>query len=172
MPIQAFSFEVKSLGDQGQFTGLASTYGNTDLGGDVVMPGAFQRTLAEGGKSRPLLWQHTSPVGLVQLSDSPAGLIASGQLTMAVQQAKDAYALMLDHVIRGLSIGFQVVRDQVSNGIRQLLELKVFEVSLVTFPMNEMAQITAVKSMQRDEISRVARELREFYKSISGSHHA
>jgi uncharacterized protein len=167
MPIQAFSFEIKTLGDQGQFTGLASTYGNTDLGGDVVMPGAFARTLAEGGKSRPLLWQHTSPVGLVQLSDSPAGLIASGQLTMAVQQAKDAYALMQDRVIRGMSIGFKVVRDQVSGGVRQLLELKLFEISLVTFPMNEMAQITAVKSMQASELSRVAREIREFYRSLN-----
>ena len=171
MPIQAFSFEVKSLSDLGQFSGLASTYGNTDQGGDCVMAGAFSRTLLEAGKQRPLLWQHSQPIGLVTLRDTPAGLIADGQLSMGIQLAKDAYELLKDSVIRGMSIGYQTVRDQVSGGVRQLLELKLFEVSLVTFPCNEMATITAVKSMQRDEISRAARELRDFYKSISGSNH-
>ena len=173
MPIQAFSFEVKSLSDLGRFYGLASTYGNVDHTGDSVMPGASGRTLSEAGKQRPLLWQHAQPIGLVTLRDSPAGLVADGQLSLGVQLAKDAYQLLKDGVIRGMSIGYQTVRDQVSDGVRQLLELKLFEVSLVTFPANEMATITAVKSMQRDEISRAARDLRDFYKSITGvSHHA
>ena len=173
MPIQAFSFEVKSLSDLGQFSGLASTYNNVDQGGDAVMQNAFQRTLSESGKQRPLLWQHREPIGLVTLHDSPAGLVADGQLSMGVQLAKDAYQLLKDGVIRGMSIGYLTIKDQVSGGVRQLLELKLFEVSLVTFPANEMATVTAVKSMQRDEISRAARDLRDFYKSITGvSHHA
>ena len=174
MPIQAFSFRVKSLNDQGQFSGLASTYGNTDEQGDVVLPGAFARTLAEKGKQRPLLWQHKDPIGLVTLRDSPAGLLADGQLSMGLQLAKDAYVLLKDGVVRGMSIGFQTVRDEISNGVRQLQELKLFEVSLVTFAANEMATVTSVKSLQLDEISRAARELRAFYKSITTgeSHHA
>ena len=113
MPIQAFSFEIKSLSDKGQFSGLASTYGNTDEGGDCVMAGAFSRTLAEAGKQRPLLWQHSQPIGLVTLCDTPAGLVADGQLSMGIQLAKDAYELLKDSVIRGMSIGYQTVRDQV-----------------------------------------------------------
>jgi Escherichia/Staphylococcus phage prohead protease len=166
MPIQAYSFEVKSLGDAGQFSGIASTYGNRDQQGDVVAPGAFARTLSEGGKQRPLLWQHQQPVGLVTLRDSPAGLLAEGQLSLGVQLAKDAYTLMKDGVVRGLSIGFQTLRDEVKGGVRQLLEVKLFEVSLVTFPANEMASVTSVKSLQRDELSRAARELKEFYAAL------
>jgi hypothetical protein len=166
MPIRAFQFEVKTLNEKGQFNGLASTYGNTDEQGDAVMPGAFARTLAEKGKQRPLLWQHQNPIGLVTLSDSPTGLLAEGQLSLGLQLAKDAYVLLKDGVVRGMSIGFQTVRDEISGGVRQLLELKLFEVSLVTFAANEMAVVSSVKSLQVDEISRAARELRAFYEQL------
>jgi HK97 family phage prohead protease len=163
MPIQSFSFELKSLTDAGQFTGLASTYGNVDQGGDVVMPGAFARTLQDAGKQRPLLYEHRSPVGLVTLQDSPKGLLAEGQLSLGIQQAKDALVLLRDGVLKGLSIGFQIIKEAFNGDIRQLLEVKLFEVSLVCFPMNEQATVTAVKSMQLSEIERTARELRRFF---------
>jgi uncharacterized protein len=65
---------------------------------------------------------------------------------MQTSKAQEAYALMKRGVLKGLSIGFDVVRDTVANGIRHLHELKLYEVSVVTFPMNEMASISSVKS--------------------------
>ena len=166
MPIQSFSFEVKQLTEKGKFSGLASTYGNVDLAGDVVMPGAFTRTLSDAGKSRPLLWQHRTgdPVGLVQLTDSLAGLVAEGQLSLGIQQGRDAYQLLKDSVIRGLSIGFLTIKEQFVGDVRQLLELKLYEVSLVTFPANEQATIAGVKAVQqaahRDKIHAALKSLR------------
>jgi len=167
MPLKSFAFEVKQLTEQGQFSGLASTYGNTDQQNDVVMPGAFTRTLSDAGKQRPLLMGHSTPVGLVTLTDSATGLLAEGKLSLGVQVGKDAYTLLKDGVIRGLSIGFQTVKEQVVGEVRQLLELKLFEVSLVVFPANEMALVTGVKSASSrqdtiDTFAAALRELKEF----------
>lgn len=148
MQNKSFKLELKSLTEQGTFTGMASTFGNTDLGGDVVEKGAFVRTLAHKGGELPLLWQHDmrQPIGLVKARETPQGLEVSGELVLQTSKAQEAYALMKRGVLKGLSIGYDSIRDTVTNGVRHLHELKLFEVSLVTFPMNEQAMISAVKS--------------------------
>jgi uncharacterized protein len=141
-------FEVKSLDEQGRFSGFASVYGNKDLGDDVVMPGAFTRTLQARGAEVPILFAHDmkQPVGLGKLTDTPAGLQIDGKLVLEVSRAKEAYALMKAKVLKGLSIGYDTVKSDVKDGMRYLRELKLYEVSLVTVPMNELATISAVKS--------------------------
>ena len=140
--------QVKSLDEQGRFSGLASTYGNIDLGMDIVMPGAFQKTLQDRGGEVPVLWSHnlSTPIGLGKLKDTAQGLMIEGQLVLSVSKAREAYDLMRAKVIRGLSIGYDAVKSQVVDGARRLLELKLYEVSLVTFPMNPMATVTSVKT--------------------------
>jgi HK97 family phage prohead protease len=171
MPLKAFAFEVKALSEQGQFSGIASTYGNVDQQGDVIQAGAFTRTLSDAGKQRPLLWQHSTPIGLVTLTDTASGLLAEGQLSLGIQQAKDAYVLLKDRVVRGMSVGFSTIKEQAVGGVRQLLELKLYEVSLVTFPANEMAGITSVKSATRqgtiEAFADALRELKEFRRTNS-----
>jgi len=162
MPVKSFAFEFKSLTQKGQFTGLASTYTNVDLAGDVVMPGAFTRTLASN-KTLPLMWQHREPLGLVDLTDSPEGLVAEGRISMGIQLGKDAYELMNDGVVRGLSIGFQTVKEQSVGAIRQLTEVKLFEISLVTIPCNESAVVTSVKAAHNGKIQ-IA--LKDFHREI------
>jgi uncharacterized protein len=115
----------------------------------------------------PLLWQHRDPIGLISLSDSPQGLKAEGKLSMALQQAVDAYILLRDGVVKGLSIGFETIRSEFKGDVRQLLELKLFEVSLVTFPMNELATISGIKSANLNQISRAAAELKQFRESFT-----
>ena len=82
MAERGFPFELKELDGAGTFTGLASTYGTKDLGGDIVLPGAFAATLAEKGRERPLLWAHDTaePIGLGVLTDSGKGLEIEGTL--------------------------------------------------------------------------------------------
>jgi HK97 family phage prohead protease len=143
------SVEIKSITDQGQFQGLASVYGNVDLGGDVVVAGAFQKTLADRGGEVPILWQHDlkSPIGLGKLTDTANGLAIEGQLILAdVPKAREAYSLLKAKVLRGLSIGYDSIKSDVKDGIRFLRELKLYEVSLVTVAMNELAQVSAVKA--------------------------
>jgi HK97 family phage prohead protease len=160
--IQSFAFEVKSIAEGGTFEGLASTYNSVDLTGEAVMPGAFTRTLQQGGDERPLLWLHKDPVGTVRLRDSSEGLIATGKLSLAVQQAKDAYTLLRDRAVRGLSIGFTVVKDAFVGEVRQLQEVRLWEVSLTPTPANPAAAITQVKSMNDG----VARALASFRSDV------
>jgi uncharacterized protein len=163
-----FSFEVKSVGDEGTFTGLASTYGGVDLGGDTIMPGAFTKTIAEKHGQVPLLMGHDtgSPIGLATLTDSPQGLVVKGELVLEADGAKSAYALLKKGVIRGLSIGYDTVKSTMAGGVRQLSELKLWEISLTAFPMNPEAMVTAVKSSNEDEIRQFRRVLQECSKSF------
>jgi HK97 family phage prohead protease len=145
--LPVFAFELKSLNDDGSFVGVASVYGNKDLGGDVVDKGAFTKTLQERGSRVPILWQHDQkqPIGYGELVDTPTGLKISGKLTLAVAKAAEAHALMKDDVITGLSIGYDTIKHKYEGGARHLQELKLYEVSLVTFPMNEDARVSDVK---------------------------
>jgi uncharacterized protein len=150
---KSFCFEVKNVNDAGRFSGYASTFGNTDLGGDIVMPGAFKSFLdSRGTQPLPALWQHNpdEPIGVFDLfSEDQKGLVCEGQLQIKVGRGLEAHELLKMQAITGLSIGY-ITRDysiDEATGTRQLKNIDLKEISLVTFPMNELAQITDVKSI-------------------------
>lgn len=142
--------EIKDISPEGTFEGLLSPYGNVDQGADVVEPGAYVKTLKDQGSSRPLLWQHKSdvPIGEITLDDRPDGLWCKGQLLMQLPEAQKAYLLIKARIVKGLSIGFEAIKDAIEGGVRRLKEIKLYEGSIVTFPMNEMALITSVKGKE------------------------
>jgi uncharacterized protein len=150
---------VSNTAEDGTFEGLAAVYGNVDLGGDVIEQGAFEKSLKDRADKIPILWQHNShdPIGIGKLRDSYEGLLIAGELVLESPSARTAYALLKKKAITGLSIGYEVLRDEVHNGVRVLKELKLWEVSLVTFPMNPAALISAVKSTAEFERADVAR---------------
>jgi uncharacterized protein len=147
---KTFKLEIKEMGDQGTFTGLASVYGNRDLGGDIVEQGAFSKSIGEKNGEVPILWQHdpSEPIGLGKLSDSFQGLQIKGELALESPTAQKAYGLMKRGILKGLSIGYDLVRSDVKDTTRYLKELKLWEVSIVTFPMNEMATIQGFKAVE------------------------
>ena len=144
---QRMRLEIKEISAEGYFEGMLSPYGNVDGGGDVVEPGAYTKTLQEQGNVRPMLWQHKQdvPIGELTLEDRPEGLWCKGQLLMALPEAQKAYLLIKAKIVKGLSIGFDALKDAVTNGVRHLKEIKLYEGSVVTFPMNESALITSIK---------------------------
>lgn len=158
MPNLAFPFEIKSLTEAGEFSGLASVYNVRDLQGDVVARGAFQKTLSSG-KQRPLLFEHRDTIGTVNLEDSEKGLLAKGRLSLGNSRAKDAYALLKDKAVEGMSIGYETIKADYEGENRILQEVKLWEVSLVTFPANPAATVTTVKSA-RDALSTALDDLR------------
>ena len=183
------NFEVKADqgGEKGTFNGLASTY-DVDQGNDRILPGAFSRTLASTKGVVPLLWQHQSdnPIGHVTCTETSAGLAVEGSILLSDSMGKKAYDLMKAGVVRGLSIGFSTLQEGFDNGVRLLKEVKLFEISAVTFPMNEGALIASVKGMaalsdaekvkrlksvdsHRKAIDRHQRGMREDLKSLFGS---
>jgi uncharacterized protein len=161
MPVKEIKFEVKEIvGDAGEFVGLASVFDNVDAGGDLVEHGAFTKTLADKNSSVPVLWAHdpSAIVGIGRLRETQQGLEINGQLVLDSNDiAKKAYALMKAGAVRGLSIGYDVTRSVIQDGIRHLKELKLYEVSLTGFPMNEAAVVTAVKTVDhRGELRAIA----------------
>jgi len=160
--------EVKDVGESGAFEGLASVYGNTDLGGDIVVAGAFKQFMYTADQQIRILDSHNmrAPIGKGKIVDTHMGLALKGQLNLKVSRARDVHELMKDGIISGLSIGFDVLPNGSEireDGVRLLKELKLWEVSTTAFPMNEAAQINAVKSAQQitniREYESVLREL-------------
>lgn len=152
MKVKYFPLEIKEVTKEGQFTGYASTFGNTDFGNDVVAPGAFAKTIQEK-TDHPVLWGHNprEVIGVNQAyTEDSKGLKVQGQLIMDVQRAREAYALMKANAVRGLSIGFDTIVQEYNKetDIRTLKEVKLWEYSLTPFPMNPQAQVTGVKTSE------------------------
>jgi len=158
MAVKAVRFELKQLDDAGTFIGLAGVFGNLDLGGDVIEHGAFAKSLSERGATTPLLWQHKMDevIGVGHLSETPAGLQVEGKLVFdSNPTAHKVYALMRSGAVKGMSIGYDTVKHVMRNGVRVLQELRLHEVSLTPFPMNEQALVASVKTLpdHREELA-------------------
>jgi HK97 family phage prohead protease len=147
---QQLRMQVKAFAEDGTFEGILSPYGNVDEGGDCVDMGAFTKTLQENGNNVPMLWQHKQdcPIGELTLSDRPDGLYCSGKLLLDIPEAQKAYSLLKAGIVKGLSIGYEAIKAQVTNGVRHLKEIRLYEGSVVTFPMNTLATVTSVKALE------------------------
>lgn len=162
--------EFKELTDTGSFEGLASTYGNVDLGGDVILPGAFKEFVLTKDGSIRILDSHSTraPIGKGKLTDTHLGLALKGQLNLKIARAREVHELMKDGVMDGLSIGFDTLAGgaQVNeSGVRELSALKLWEVSAVTFGMNPQALVSGVKTIPQFETARdVEAWLRDEYR--------
>lgn len=129
-----------------RFAGYAAVFDRPDRGGDVVRPGAFERTLARGPAGVPLLWQHdpARPIGRIEyLKEDRRGLRVIARLS-AGAGGREAAALLKDGSVRGLSFGYRV-RAASGEAPRELTEVELVEVSLVTLPMQPKARVHAVE---------------------------
>lgn len=138
--------------EEGIFSGYGAVFGNIDSGGDIIEPGAFTKTLAEGWERVKILALHNDfwlPIGRpLELREDVNGLFLSAKVS-DTSMGKDIKVLLKDGVLNELSIGYDpVVFDYDSDGIRHLREVKLWEVSLVTWAMNPAAMVTGYKSME------------------------
>lgn len=161
--------DLKALSDDGEFEGYLSTFGNVDRGMDMVMPGAFRRTLKERKLSSiKMLRDHDTRkiVGKwLAMEEDANGLKVRGKLFAmgpdAIQLAKETLTLMREGALDAMSIGYRTVKAQYDEtaGIRQLMDVELWEGSIVTFPMNEMATVDAVKGdLTITDVERILRE--------------
>jgi HK97 family phage prohead protease len=143
--------------EKGVFSGYGSIFGNKDLGNDVMVQGAFAKSIAsKGAKGVKLLYQHDAkePIGVFdEIIEDRKGLRVKGRLAMGTQKGREVYELMKMGAIDGLSIGYRVSpkgADYDERGKRRMLkEVDLMEISAVTFPMNTRARVQAVKGEQR-----------------------
>lgn len=155
--IKTFSFELKNTQEQDKwflFEGYASTFNNIDLGDDVVVRGAFAKSLAK----KPLvniLWQHDSkePVGKsYELYEDDKGLLVKGRLPKKDTLVSGRVIPQMEvGSVTEMSIGYYVKDYEMSkNGVRLLKEIDLFEISFVTMAMNPQALVTGFKSFAGD----------------------
>lgn len=145
----------KALTTDGTFEGYLTLWDEPDFYGDIVKRGAFTKTLQEKGNTRPLLWQHDyrEPVGILTAREDDKGLFIKGELNLEVQRAKEAYALLKQGSVNGLSQGFDPVkwepRPEPGQLGRIFIEIDLWEGSLATFPALPKARVLNVRAAPR-----------------------
>ena len=164
---KSYKVSVKAVDDdQGLIEAYGSIFDIEDKGGDIVRPGSFKRTIknsksrVQDGKARfliPMLWQHNEkqPIGgWYELEEDGKGLMCKGQIVLSTQLGKDAYELIKAGVINEFSIGYDIPKGGAfydkSSGARNITELRLWEVSPVTFAMNNESLLVGVKGAQKD----------------------
>lgn len=156
-PYHNHKIHIKKHTPKGWFSGYASVFDVCDLQQEYVARGAFQKSLATDGLPK-MLWQHdpTIPIGKwLKLEEREYGLYVEGQIFTGLQKGQEALVLMQEGVLDGLSIGYEVKKFQPTKKGRILQEVKLLEVSLVTFPANVDARILDIKMAEEDVLHRI-----------------
>lgn len=167
------ALDLKAVGLDGVFEGYASLFEKADLGNDIVMPGAFRETLA-GRKPGDvkMLFQHdpARPIGVWQrLHEDARGLFVRGRLTTSTPKGREVLALLRDGAVDGLSIGFRMVKGTRDRfGVRRLEKIDLWEISVVTFPMQPGARVTSVKAGPPDAAKATMREFERWLTQDAG----
>ena len=142
--------------DEGKISGYAANFGNLDSWQDKIKKGAFTKTVKEK-KEFPILWQHNLDEVLgktASLFEDDNGLYMSANLVLEVQKASEAIALAKNGALKGLSIGFMAKEftyktDKKTQKLyREISEIDLYEISLVTIPANEKSNIDQIKKME------------------------
>lgn len=156
--------QIKGLSDTGEFTARVAEYNVVDLQNDIILPGSFKRAISQTSAAGiPLLWSHdqATPVGKGTLQDDPKGPIVNGILDRTDPAGELAYNRVLKGLARGVSIGFSLPNSSAvqytAEGVRQIKELMLHEISLVVVPAQQGATIMTVKQLA--DAARVLRAL-------------
>ena len=171
--VKLCALDLKSVGLDGVFEGYASLFGKTDLGNDIVLPGAFRETLAGRAPSDvKMLFQHdpAQPVGVwLKLAEDARGLFVRGRLMTATPKGREVLALLREGAVDGLSIGFRMLKGTRDRfGVRRLEKIDLWEISIVTFPMQPGARVTSVKAGPLDGAKATMREFERWLTQDAG----
>jgi HK97 family phage prohead protease len=150
-----FGAEWKAVGgDSGELEGYVSVFGNRDKGGDVVLPGAFKKTLADWSRAKqplPLIADHNLTTdgvigSVVQAKEDQVGLWVRARFS-SDPKAQSVRMKMLEGHIKGMSFTYDAIKhyfgQQAGKSVRFLQELKLFEATVTPFPMNDFTLATA-----------------------------
>lgn len=155
------AFEVKDIDvEAGTFSGHASIFNVPDDGlpPDIILPGAFAKTIKEWGPAGAnrikILALHRSdwlPIGApIELREDGTGLFFTGRVSKT-SLGLDVLTLMRDRVLTEMSIGFDVIKKEDPDRTRTtrlLHEVRLWEISPVTWAMHPLATIDDVKSIR------------------------
>lgn len=145
-----FAAEIKATTD-GEIEGYGSVFDVVDSYSDIVVKGAFEDSI-KNDRMPAMLWQHdpSEPIGVwTSIKEDSRGLFLKGKLA-DTQRGREAKTLIEMGALSGLSIGYETEEYSVDakTGVRSLLAVKLWEVSPVTFPANDAARLTGIKSVR------------------------
>ncbi|MET4371571.1 HK97 family phage prohead protease [Bradyrhizobium sp. LB12.1] len=164
--------DIKSVQEDGTFSGYASLFGVTDLGRDIVARGAFTKSLKQRPAARvKMLREHdqAEPIGVwTSIAEDATGLAVSGKLVLETVKGRETHALLKAGALDGLSIGYRTKssRFDKAKGVRTLDEVSLEEISVVTFPMLPSATVHAVKSNSATQFSELVAAINSARKSL------
>ena len=126
-------------------SGYASVFGKQDKHNDIIVSGAFKNI--NNQKKIPLLWQHSEPIGVITLiKEDYYGLSIEAEINNNTRKGYEASELVKQGSVSALSIGFRIKSsDYDKDGFRIIDNIDLLEISIVTFPANEYAEIQHVK---------------------------
>jgi len=161
-------FIVKSRRkDNTVISGYASVFGVIDTHNDLVVKGAFKN--AESHKVK-LLWQHdvTKPIGIISLlKEDEYGLLLEAEININTVAGAEAAELIKQKAVAGLSIGFSInSSDYNKEGSRVISDVELREISIVTFPANQHAEIQCIKEIDVTDSLLEQKNLKELAKLI------
>ena len=156
---KSFPLSLKAADDDtGTFRALVSVFGVVDSYDEVIMPGAFTKSLEEFGDNPiPILWNHDwydldAHLASAKGVETDEGLEIEAQFDMDDPAAQKAYRLLKSGRIREFSIGGYepsgAVRLSERDGkdVWEIHEFKLVEVSLVLRGANPDTRLIDVKS--------------------------
>lgn len=183
--IQYRMADLRAADDGAGISGYASHFGSVDSYGTAIKRGAFRKTLKERGHKKSVLWQHDRyiPIGkTLDLKEDSTGLFFNATITEGTTHGRDAMALLRDDVPLGMSFGFETIKSRsIEDGddldfthapdyfkskdgkkqVQVIEEVRLWEISVVTFPANEQAAIADVRSLaEADAISSLLEHMR------------
>ena len=168
-------FKLTASNEQaGVFEGHAAIFGIQDKHDDVILAGAFTKALHDHRKKPKrikMLRQHdrNDIIGIwEEIKEDAKGLFVRGKLLLDIQSARETFVLMKEGVLDSMSIGFMPEEENFNSetGVRELLSVKLFEISVVTFPAQLEALVTSVKHATPEEIT-TRRDLERALKAAS-----
>ena len=141
--VNVIELEVRETGDGMTFEGYAAVFNSEseDLGGfrEYIAPGAFKRSLQSRNEVK-LLWNHDAgePLasvrgGTLKLTEDDRGLKVEARLANT-SRGRDVAELIRSKTVDSMSFGFSVIKDTWEGNVRTLNAVRLFEISLVSFP--------------------------------------
>lgn len=163
---------------EGRITGYGSKFGLVDSYNEIVVKGAFKKSLARHRKEKsiiPILWQHDADVpigGWSKYEEDDTGLYLEGDLDLDTQAGREAWSAIKKGYVKGLSIGYYEIKADPwswdNKDPRNLYEVDLRETSVVTFPALKEAQLDAVKAMRALGAPMPAGDFQKFLQSELG----
>lgn len=157
--------QLKARDDLGTVEAIVSVFGNVDLVGDRVMPGAFLKSISTWrqknmqGRYLPFVdehdWSRAGRIGkVIEMEETPEGLKVVARLFMDQQSAKDVYGQMKEGVLGEFSFAYDVIREnKAADGANELLELDLLDASTALHGANPDTRLVAIKGAEPVEVT-------------------